>query len=177
MNPILLYIEKHFEAKTDYFKRFSEADTRIEGWLKGELISLFVDLAEKKIIESFQIEISGEELGGDKGQVDFFVKVSDKESFIFELKSMVISKRKTGRDLKFYCGKDRVGFYKDFAKMEKFKVKKEFCYFMAFIYPRPSLEEYKIALGKLAEISPLWCPLSEFKDANDSFHISIWKRA
>ena len=82
MEEILQNIRDWFLAKEDYFRVFAQADTRLEGWFKAELIFLFNDLRAKKVIDRFVREPKFSGPTGRK-QIDFTITLN-REFHLFE---------------------------------------------------------------------------------------------
>ena len=53
MEVIIQNIRDCFLAKKEHLEVFAEADTRIEGWFKAELIVLLDSLLREKVIQEF----------------------------------------------------------------------------------------------------------------------------
>jgi len=100
METILKEIQDCFLKKEKYFIVFAEADTRIEGWFKAELILLLSELKKKGRIKDFQPESKNQLLTGYK-KIDFCVFLND-EKHLFKLKALCISQKATDRNLNFY---------------------------------------------------------------------------
>ncbi len=74
MELIIQNIRDWFIAKKEYFEVFAEADTRIEGWFKAELIVLLNRLLQENVIEKFKREAKIDTPTGRK-QIDFIISL------------------------------------------------------------------------------------------------------
>ena len=74
MEEILERIKNWFVAKRDHLEAFAQADSRVEGWFKAELILLLPKLVKTGHLESFQRECKVSSSAGRK-QVDFSLTV------------------------------------------------------------------------------------------------------
>jgi hypothetical protein len=54
MEVLLPHTSRWFLDKQEHFTAFAQADSRIEGWFKAELLVLFNRLVAEKVIENFE---------------------------------------------------------------------------------------------------------------------------
>lgn len=117
METTLEQIRDWFLAKSEHFIAFAEADTRLEGWIKAELIVLLRRLAHRGLIERFEREANIPTSTGRK-QIDFRLWLGG-ETCLCELKALCISQAAgTPRNLDFYFREDNVGLIQDFRKLD-----------------------------------------------------------
>jgi hypothetical protein len=140
MEVLLPYISKWFVDRQEYFAAFAQADSRIEGWFKAELLVLFNRLVVDQVIEKFEREaniLSPKD--GKRKQVDFRLQIQGQEH-LCELKALCISQAAgTPRNLHFYFRDDHIGLVKDFKKLDEIAVPNKWV--IAFVYPAPDSKE------------------------------------
>jgi len=159
-----------FLAKKEYFKVFAEADTRLEGWFKAELIFLLNRLLQQKKIDEFKREPKIDTSAGRK-QIDFIIKLNG-ELHLCELKALCISQAAgTPRNLHFYFREDNVGLIKDFRKLESLPYKNKWV--IGFIYPKPNHNQWKEELSLLPNDLKHWKCITDPSEFEDFLFISI----
>jgi hypothetical protein len=82
MEVLLPHISRWFLEKQEHFAVFAQADSRIEGWFKAELLVLFNRLVASQVLEKFEREanvISPKD--GKRKQVDLGFKFKGKHTF------------------------------------------------------------------------------------------------
>jgi len=160
-------ITGHFSTKESYFDLFKENDARVEGWFKGELISLFNDLKEEEIISTYECEKSIE---GKRTKIDFII--NDGADYYIELKTLSIGQKKTSRSLSFYFQhKDCIK--KDISKLKSIKHRNCYKWIIAFVYPRPDEDEWNKQFKKIAGDVELLTKPNEFIDKE--YYIAVMK--
>jgi hypothetical protein len=175
MNTLLPFIQDWFVTKRDYFLAFSNADSRLEGWFKAELIVLFNKLKEEGRLTNYEREsniISTKD--GKRKQIDFLVELKS-ATHVCELKALCISQAAgTPRNLHFYFRDDHVGLIKDFKKLDELPQKNKWV--LCFIYPAPGINEWNKAVSSLPTTLQHWHAITKPQDySDDSFFISLWK--
>lgn len=172
MQIVLRYIEDWFLEKKDYFKVFAEADTRLEGWFKAELILLLNDLLKHKVIDEFKREWNVSTPAGRK-QIDFCLYIRG-ELHYCELKAMCISQAAgTPRNLQFYFRDDNVGLIKDFKKLDAISGDNK--WILGFVYPRPEALRWASTLESLPSDFRHWRCITKPEDFPDYIFICLWK--
>lgn len=120
MERLLTEIEQWFAARSEHLAVFAEADCRLEGWFKGELLVLLSRLQRSGAISGFERELNlplAEP--GKRFQIDFKILVGTEEH-LCELKALCISQAAgTPRNLRFYFRDDHVGLIRDMRKLAK----------------------------------------------------------
>jgi hypothetical protein len=173
MEKVLERIQEWFFAKKEYFVEFSNADTRLEGWFKAELIFLFNKLKQEKVIENFEREPNFPTSEGRK-QVDFTILING-ELHLCEIKALCISQAAgTPRNLHFYFRDDHVGLIKDFKKLDKLHNKNKWV--VGFIYPNPESSEWKSEMSLFSENLKHWNCITDPLDFPEFLYISVWKQ-
>ncbi len=119
MDVLVPHIRDWFLAKREYFVAFAEADSRIEGWFKAELIMLLNLLKQEGKIDRFEREYSLPGKAGQRNQIDFRLHHQG-QAHLCELKALCISQAGgTPRNLHFYFREDHVGIIKDMKKLDE----------------------------------------------------------
>ena len=172
MEAVLKSIKDWFLGKRDYFNAFAKADSRLEGWLKVELILLLPNLVKTGLLENFERECRVTTPAGRK-QVDFSLTARG-ELHYCELKAMCISQAAgTPRDLKFYFRDDQVGLIKDFKKLDI--IPSDNKWVLGLVYPNPGLSQWADAVESLPDSLKHW----QCRTRPDSFpeylFVSVWK--
>ena len=131
-----------FRAIDDYFldaaklakvEAFTRAQRQVEGWFKGELISLFEALLAENRISTWETEVKVG--GGSRKRCDFVVGVDGTPVFL-ELKALYHGEQRAARfGLDIYLYKDDVGIWGDVVKLSG--LSEGVGYNLLFIYPRP----------------------------------------
>ena len=172
METILQPIRDWFLDKNEYFIAFAEADTRLEGWLKAELIVLLSRLPKRGLVERFEREANITTSTGRK-QVDFRLWLSGKVH-LCELKALCISQAAgTPRNLHFYFREDHVGLIKDFRKLDTLQEKNKWV--MSFIYPNPKAPKWDQAVASLPDDLKHWRCITNTQDFPNYLFIALWK--
>lgn len=167
VHAIFPYIREHFLAKEAHFRVFSQADSRLEGWFKGEMPVLLETHRAQGMIQSYERELNVPTPMGPKQrrQIDFRVRVGSR-FYLCELKAMCTSQAAgTPRDLHFYLRDDDVGMIKDLKQLPQLPVS-DSLWLLAFVYPAPKLDEWDAALENIHALakdcrcttSPKDCP-------------------
>lgn len=172
METILQAIQRWFLEKRDHFVAFAETDTRLEGWLKGELIVLLEGLRHDGLIESFDREAKFIAPHGRK-QVDFRVWLKGR-ACLCELKALCISQAAgTPRNLQFYFRDDNVGLIKDFYKLRALPGDEKWV--LGFVYPRPGLREWSHATAAVPADAGPWQCVTNPSDFPSHLFLAIWR--
>lgn len=174
MEVLLPYITRCFLDKQEHFTTFAQADSRIEGWFKAELLVLFNRLVTKQVIEKFEREANiYSPKGGQRKQVDFRLYIQEQEH-LCELKALCISQAAgTPRNLHFYFRDDHVGLIKDFKKLDEITSQRKWV--IAFVYPAPDSKEWNNAIASLPSTLRHWRPITMVNDFPDWMYIALWK--
>jgi hypothetical protein len=174
MNVILPYIKEWFLQKEEHFVAFSEADSRVEGWFKAELLVLLSRLVRQGHLDGFEREtkiISPKDTR--RKQIDFRVRIQG-EIHLCELKAICISQAAgTPRNLHFYFRDDNVGIIKDFKKLYELPGQNKWV--LAFIYPSPELKEWHKAISSLPSAIKHWQPVTRPQDFPEFLFLALWK--
>jgi hypothetical protein len=86
MRSLLPHIREWFLSKQEHFIAFAEADSRLEGWFKAELLVLLSRLEQQGRLDDFEREfnvISPQD--GRRKQVDFRLRLRG-ETHLFSLR-------------------------------------------------------------------------------------------
>lgn len=175
MIEILSHINERFLPKIDYFRVFSEVDSRIEGWIKAELIFLFNELQHEGIVDTFKREYNIRTPLGPKQrrQIDFRIKIRG-AAHLLELKAACISQSAgTPRNLKFYFRKDNVGIVRDLRKFDELPGN-ENKWLLAFIYPSPNGTEWENTVSNVAKDFSDWKTVTSPMEYPEHLFISLW---
>jgi hypothetical protein len=174
MDTLLPHIRDWFLQKAEHFTVFSDADSRIEGWLKAELLVLFNRLIKEGHLSNFEREANiTSPKDRKRKQVDFRFEL-DGEDHLCELKALCISQAAgTPRNLHFYFRDDRVGLIKDFKKLDELSNKNKWV--LGFIYPSPNLAEWNKEVASLPKTLKHWQPVTKPQDFPNFVFISLWK--
>ncbi len=172
MEALIQNIRDWFLAKKEHFEVFAEADTRLEGWFKAELMVLFNRLLQREAIEKFKREAKIDTPAGRK-QIDFIVSLNG-ELHLCELKTLCISQAAgTPRNLHFYFRENNVGLIKDFRKLESLSYKNKWV--IGFIYPNPKHGHWVKEISLLPDDLKHWKCITEPSDFPNFLFISIWR--
>lgn len=172
MEELLQTIRGWFLDKKEHFTVFSEADTRLEGWFKAELIVLFNRLLKRRVIEQFKREPKFKTSVGRK-HVDFIILLND-VLHLCEIKALCISQAAgTPRNINFYFKEDNVGLIKDFRKLDILPIKNKWV--LGFIYPNPKHAQFAEAISLLPDNLKHWKCVTDPSDFPDFLFISVWK--
>jgi hypothetical protein len=174
VETLIPYLVEWFERKEQYLRIFSDSDSRLEGWFKGELLVLFTELVRRGIIESFTREANENSLiDHARKQVDFKIVIHG-ENHLCELKTPCISQSAgTPRNLHFYFSDNDLGLYKDFKKLDQISSNNKWV--LAFIYPRPNAVEWENTISSLPSSLQHWSPVTRPVDFQDYLFVSLWK--
>lgn len=171
---LLPYISKWFLDKQEHFTAFAQADSRIEGWFKAELLVLFNRLVANQVLEKFEREANiPSPKDGKRKQVDFRLHIQGQEH-LCELKALCISQAAgTSRNLRFYFRDNHVGLVKDFKKLDEIASRNKWV--IAFVYPTPDSKEWSCAVGSLPCAFKHWRPVTSPNDFPNWVYIALWK--
>jgi hypothetical protein len=174
MEVIFPLISEWFQAKQEHFTAFAQADSRIEGWFKAELLVLFKQLVAEKAIERFTREaVIPSPKHAKCNRVDFRLLIHG-QTHLCELKALCISQAAgTHRDLNFYFRDNRVGLIKDFKKLDEITSQNKWV--MAFVYPAPDLKAWSDAVASLPSTLRHWKPVTSYGDFPNWVYIALWK--
>ena len=174
MEILIPYLSEWFLEKREHLTVFAQADSRIEGWFKAELLVLFNRLAVSQVIEKFEREVSIlSPRDGRRKQVDFRLYIQEEEH-LCELKALCISQAAgTPRNLHFYFRDDHVGLIKDFKKLDEIGHPNKWA--ISFVYPAPDPEEWNNALSSLPSALRHWRPVTSLGDFPNWVYIVLWK--
>ena len=113
MTELLPRLRAHFDALEDRLICFRKMGVQVEGWFKGELLTLLSSFVEQGLIEEFDREVKTH-----GGKIDLTVKTKA-DLHWSELKHWLIGKQKgSAYDSKFYFGDpSSVGIVRDVDKL------------------------------------------------------------
>ncbi len=169
MESLIRVIRDWFLPRKEYLDAFIKNDTRVESWFKAELLVLLTRLVNEGVIDSFEREPSLYDETGRRSQIDFSVTMSGVEHYL-ELKALCISQSKgTPRNLSFYFRDDNVGLVKDFKKLGTISAKNK--WILAFIYPKPSSDNWRLMMGKLND----WRCLTKLEEYPDCLFLALFQ--
>ncbi len=174
MEILIPHISGWFQDKQEHFTAFAQADTRLEGWFKAELLVLFNRLLADRVIESFEREANvPSPKDGKRKQVDFRLCIQGQEH-LCELKALCISQAAgTPRNLHFYFRDDHVGLIKDFKKLDEIANPNKWV--IAFVYPAPDPKEWTSTVASLPSVLKHWRPVTSISDFPKWIYIALWK--
>jgi len=160
MEVLLPHISRWFLDKQEHFTAFAQADSRIEGWFKAELLVWFNRLVAEKVIESFEREANiPSPKDAKRNRVDFRLRIQG-QTHLCELKALCISQTAgTPRNLHFYFRDNHVGLVKDFKKLDEIAGTNKWV--IAFVYPAPDSNEWSNAIASLPSTLRHWRPTDE----------------
>jgi hypothetical protein len=155
---LLPHISEWFLDKQERFTTFAQTDSRIEGWLKAELLVLFNRLVASRVIDKFKREAKVPSLkDGRRKQVDFRIHIQEQEHFC-EPKVLCISQAAgTPRNLHFYFRDNDLGLIQDFKKLDEIGNPNK--WLIAFVYPAPDPKEWNNAIASLPIPLRHWRPI------------------
>lgn len=173
MECLLPEIEQWFAAKSEHLAVFAEADCRLEGWFKGELLVLLSRLQRRGVISGFERELNLPlATPGKRFQIDFKIQIGVEEH-LCELKALCISQAAgTPRNLKFYFRDDHVGLIKDMRKLATLPAPNK--WLMAFVYPTPSIEAWSAAVGSVPAALAHCRPVNSPTSGTPAMFVSLW---
>ncbi len=175
MQTLLPDVCNWFLSKEDYFLAFAEADSRIEGWFKAEMIMLLRSLARQNKIDRFEREFNIAQSGGLRNLIDFRLHIQG-QSHLCELKALCISQAAgTPRNLQFYFRDDHVGLVKDLKKLDALS-DQENKWVLAFVYPSPTPIAWNTAIGSIPNELKHWQCLTVPQDFPKSAFLALWKQ-
>jgi hypothetical protein len=170
MNSLLPHLHDWFHQKEEHFVAFANADSRVEGWFKGEMLVLVNRLKQQGKLGGFKREANIKNKG--RNSVDFRF-LFEGEKHLCELKALCISRAAGHRNLNFYFRDDDVGLIKDFKKLDKLtNVNK---WVIGFVYPSPDIRDWNNAVASLPESLRHWQPITKPQDFPKFVFISLWK--
>jgi len=174
MEVLLSYISEWFLDKREHFTAFAQADSRIEGWFKAELLVLFNRLVADQVIENFEREANvPSPRDGKRKQVDFRLHIQG-QKHLCELKALCISQAAgTPRNLHFYFRDDHVGLIKDFKKLDEIASQNKWV--IAFVYPAPDSKEWNNVVASLPSALRHWRPVTSPSNFPSWMYIALWQ--
>lgn len=173
MDVLLPHISKWFLDKQEHFTVFAQADSRIEGWFKAELLVLFNRLVASRVIEKVECEANvSSPKDSKRKRVDFRIYLQG-QVHLCELKALCISRAKTSRNLHFYFQDNRVGLIKDFKKLDEIGDPNKWV--IAFVYPAPDSNEWSNAVVSLPSTLRHWRAVTSPRDFPNWMYIALWK--
>lgn len=174
MEQLIPPIKRWFAAKDEHLAVFSDSDSRVEGWFKGELLVLFTRLRQAGVITEFKREASVPCIASSKRiQVDLRLQIGT-EIHLCELKALCISQAAgTPRNLNFYFRDDHVGIVKDFRKLEGVVAAHK--WLIAFVYPAPDPMAWERAIGSLPSSVQMWKSLNSPTNSAGRLFVSLWR--
>jgi hypothetical protein len=174
MDSLLADIWQWFLPKQEYFVAFAEADSRIEGWFKAEMIVLLNRLIQQGKLEKFEREFNIAQ-GGQRNQIDFRLHIQG-QAHLCELKAMCISQAAgTPRNLHFYFRDDHVGVIKDFKKLDGL-TSQEKKWALTFVYPSPVVNEWHNTITSLPNELKHWQCLTQPQNYPTFAFPALWRQ-
>lgn len=172
MEAILESIRDWFLAKRNYLVAFAEADSRLEGWFKGELLLLFPKLVHDKLLDKFNREYNVITPSRRK-QIDFRL-ITGGEINLCEVKALCVSQAAgTSRNPAFYLRDDNVGLIKDFRKLDAIPGGSKWV--LGFVYPNPGVTRWSVAVESLPHSLKHWQCTTSPDDYPEYLFISVWR--
>ena len=173
MNNLLSHVQDWFFQKEEHFVAFANADSRIEGWFKAEMLVLLNRLKQQGQLGAFETEANiTSPRDRKRKQVDFRFHL-EAEIHLCELKALCISQTKTSRNLNFYFRDDHVGLIRDFKKLDELtNVNK---WVLGFIYPSPDIRDWNNVVASLPKSLKHWLPITKPQDFPKFVFISLWR--
>lgn len=172
MEAVLESIKDWFLDRSDYFNAFIDADSRLEGWFKAELLLLLPKLVGKGLLERFERECNISTPTGRK-QIDFCLSIQGGTHYC-ELKAMCISQAAgTPRSLKFYFQDNHVGLIRDFKKVDGIPGNNKWV--LGFVYPNPGVTKWEYVIESVPDIYKHWQCETSPKDFPEYLFICLWK--
>lgn len=138
-------IDQHFLApgKSEYAAVFAHAGRQVEGWFKGELLSLFSALQKASRLAAWASEASLP--GLSKKKADFRVDLDSGPVFL-ELKTLFQGLQGASKiALGMYFYKDGVGIWPDVQRLANLTKGRGFC--LLFLYPCPDQQLWQETLA------------------------------
>jgi hypothetical protein len=178
MKSLLPHICDWFLPKEEYFIAFANADSRIEGWFKAEMIILLNGLLQQGHIDGFQRELNIPTPNGSKqrSQIDFRIVLKGQGN-LCELKALCISQAAgTRRNLQFYFRDDHVGIVKDFKKLDELP-SKDNKWVLGFVYPSPNPAEWSKTVKSLADDLKHWECVTKPQDFPKYAFVALWRQS
>lgn len=174
MEVLLPSFVEWFLDKREHFTVFAQADSRIEGWFKAELLVLFNRLLNSQRIDRFEREANvASPKDGTRKQVDFRLHIQGQEH-LCELKALCISQAAgTPRNLHFYFRDNHVGLIKDFKKLDE--IGKPNKWVIGFVYPAPDLKAWNNAIASMPDLVGHWKPITAVTAFPNWMYISLWR--
>ena len=177
IDSLLPHVDNWFLPKKDYFQAFATADSRIEGWLKGEMFVLLNTLSKQGVIASYEREFNIPTSKGPKTrrQIDFRIHLQG-QAHLCELKALCISQMAgTPRNLDFYFRDDEVGIVKDLKKLDDLP-SREKKWVLGFVYPSPDPNEWSKTITSLSGVLDHWRCLTNPNQYQPHLFISLWRQ-
>ena len=174
MERILPAIREHFVNKREHFIAFARADSRLEGWAKGELIVLLEQLRTRGEVQLVERE-ANVPLSVSRVAVDFRITL-DGATHLCELKMLCISRAAgTPRNLRFYFRDDRLGPVGDFRKLDGIPGHNKWV--LGFVYPNPGTENWREVMSGLAADLTHWQCATAPEDFPEHLFLAVWQHA
>lgn len=172
MEAILGSIKEWFLSKRNYFIAFAQADSRLEGWFKAELLLLLPKLRQKRLLDRFDREYNINTPFGRK-RIDFRLLAQGEINYC-EVKALCISQAAgTPRNLAFYLRDDHLGLIKDFKKLDTVPGGNKWV--LGFVYPNPGASEWSVAVESLPDSLNHWICSTRPESYPEYLFISIWR--
>ncbi|MBA7483955.1 hypothetical protein ES707_19472 [subsurface metagenome] len=169
MEAVLESISNWFLVKQDYFIAFAEADSRLEGWFKAELLLLFPKLMKVGLLDEFDREYNVKTLLGRK-QIDFRLLAQGEINYC-EVKALCISQAAgTPRNLAFYFRNDHIGLIKKLDALPSGTR-----WVLGFVYPNPGAFQWSTVVESLPDSLNHWRCLTSPGNYPEYLFISIWR--
>ena len=174
MHTLLPYLREWFTQKEEHFTAFAEADSRIEGWFKAELLVLLRRLVKQGYVERFEREAKViSPFDNTRKQIDFRITLQG-QVHLCELKALCISQAAgTPRNLHFYFRDDHVGLIKDFKKLDELPYQNKWVF--GFIYPSPNDYLLEQLVSTLPMSTRHWKLTTRPEDFPRFVFISLWR--
>jgi hypothetical protein len=172
LETLLPLIVDWFKDRRGHLDVFAQADCRLEGWFKGELLVLFSKLVKDGVLSGFEREANVPVPGG-RLQIDFRLRLGD-QTHLCEVKALCISQAAgTPRNLKFYFRDDKLGLFKDFRKLNSIAATNK--WLLAFVYPVPEQLAWESALGLRPSDLNQWVPFNAPLAGSPGLFVSLWQ--
>jgi hypothetical protein len=173
LNVLLPIMRDWFGRKRPYVECFARWDTRVEGWFKGEMLMLLEKMKQRRVIGSLERERLVHTPEG-RLQIDFVIGMDDSEH-LCEVKVLCTSQAlRTPRNLRFYFREDGVGLIKDLRKLDS--LESENCWAVAFVYPAPSTDRWREAIGWLPPDLSHWRCLTKPDPHERALFVGMFQR-
>ncbi len=174
MKNLVPEFERWFGAKREHLEIFAEADSRIEGWFKAEMLVLLTRLMDADLVSSFKREANVKSpKNGKRKQIDFRINTNGADHYC-ELKALCISQAAgTPRNLGFYFRDDHVGLIKDFKKLDELNITSKWV--LGFVYPSPDIASWTAIVHSIPKTLSHWTPITAPQSMPGPLFISLWQ--